>query len=250
MAQTIDNQLYEQFGDGWWQPDGPVRLLHEMNPARFDFFQSAVGGPEKIVGLRVLDVGCGGGLVAEKFAQLGAIVTGVDISASSLAVAQRHAQQQGLDITYLPASGDCLPFPSESFDLVVCCDFLEHISDRLDDFLTEMSRVLRPGGLFLYDTINRTAASRLIAIWILQDWLQIVPRQTHLWRMFIQPVELEAALQRVGITPKSSAGMLPAAGPLRVAYTTLRYHQVGGFRLSRRQKPLGYVGYGYKPISD
>ena len=246
MARTINNRLYDQFGEGWWNPEGPARLLHELNPARFDYFRQVLGNDKNLTGLKVLDIGCGGGLLSEKFAQAGAQVTGIDLSASSLEVARCHAGQQGLQIEYRQASAEKLPFDPDSFDLVVCCDFLEHVSDRLEVFLTEMVRVLKPGGLFLYDTVNRTLASRLLAIWILQDWLQIVPQDTHVWRMFITPFELEKALRRAGIEPQASAGLLPAPPPWRVVYNVLRYRRVGGFRLHLRQKPLTYLGYGYK----
>jgi 2-polyprenyl-6-hydroxyphenyl methylase/3-demethylubiquinone-9 3-methyltransferase len=244
LKRRINNHIYDNFGESWWQPEGAARLLHELNPVRFDYFLGNLGGRKKLDGLKLLDVGCGGGLLAEEFARAGAKVTGVDLSASSLAVARCHALEQGLSIEYLQATAEHLPFPAESFDVLVCCDFVEHVSDRLDVFLIEMARVLRPGGIFLYDTINRTLASRLIAIWILQDWLQLVPRQTHIWQMFVKPAELESALQKAGISPLNSVGLLPASDPFRVVYNVLFQGKIGGFRVSAKQKAFNYLGYG------
>jgi 2-polyprenyl-6-hydroxyphenyl methylase / 3-demethylubiquinone-9 3-methyltransferase len=246
LARTINNYIYDEFGEDWWNPNGHARLLHEMNPVRWRYFQDVLGGRDKIAGLRVLDVGCGGGLVSEEFAKAGAYVTGVDISESSLEIARRHATRQGLQIDYRHASAEFLPFEDNSFDIVVCCDFVEHISDKLDIFVTEMGRVLKPGGYFLYDTINRTFISRLIAIWALQDWLQIVPCETHVWRMLVKPAELEAALRRARITPRGNAGLAPAPLLPVAAYNILRHKKVGGFKLSPRFKPLSYTGHGIK----
>ena len=246
MARTIDNQLYDRFEDGWWDLKGEARLLHEMNPTRFDYFRKIVSQSAAITNLKVLDVGCGGGLVSEKFAEAGARVTGIDLSGPSLEAARQHALKNGLTIDYQQVSAINLPFPNATFDVVVCCDFVEHVSDKLDLFLAEMARVLRPGGIFLFDTINRTFISQLVAIWILQDILQIVPRRTHVWRMFVTPAELSNALQQVGIEVGNSIGLLPSSPPWQVAYNVLRHRKIGGFRTSPKFKPLTYAGYGYK----
>ncbi len=246
MARRIDNQLYDRFEDGWWNLKGEARLLHEMNPTRFDYFHKAINQTTEISRLKVLDVGCGGGLVSEKFAEAGAQVTGIDLSGSSLEAARQHALNNGLTINYQQVSASNLPFPDAAFDVVVCCDFVEHISDNLDIFMAEMARVLRPGGIFLFDTINRTFISQLVAIWILQDILQIVPRRTHVWGMFVTPAELSNALQRVGIEVRDSVGLLPSSPPWQVVYNVLRHRKIGGFRSSPRFKPLTYAGYGYK----
>jgi len=246
LARTIDNQIYDRFEDDWWDLKGEARLLHEMNPTRFDYFRKIVSQRAEITNLKVLDVGCGGGLVSEKFAEAGAQVTGIDLSGPSLQAARQHALNNGLTIDYQQVSADNLPFPAAAFDVVVCCDFVEHVSNKLDVFLAEMARVLRPGGIFLFDTINRTFISQLVAIWILQDILQIVPRRTHVWRMFVTPVEFSNALRRVGIEEGNSVGLLPSSPPWQVAYNVLRHRKIGGFRTSKRFKPLTYAGYGYK----
>jgi 2-polyprenyl-6-hydroxyphenyl methylase/3-demethylubiquinone-9 3-methyltransferase len=246
LARTIDNQIYDHFQDGWWDLKGEARLLHEMNPTRFAHFRQVVDQTQVISDLRVLDVGCGGGLVSEKFAEAGAKVTGIDLSKPSIEAARQHATRSGLQIDYQEASASNLPFPNATFDVVVCCDFVEHVSDNLHICLGEMARVLRPGGIFLFDTINRTFISRLIAIWILQDFLQLVPRRTHVWKMFVTPTELTQGLRQVGIEVGASVGLLPSRPPWEVIYNVLRHKRVGGFRISQKFRPLTYVGYGYK----
>ncbi|HEX2910199.1 MAG TPA: bifunctional 2-polyprenyl-6-hydroxyphenol methylase/3-demethylubiquinol 3-O-methyltransferase UbiG [Chloroflexia bacterium] len=246
MGRKIDNELYDRFGDDWWNLAGEARLLHEMNPVRFQFFKEALGGSSAIAGRKVLDVGCGGGLLSEEFARQGAHVTGIDLSIPSLEAARRHAEQAGLEIEYQEASAEQLPFADNSFDILICCDFVEHVSDRLDLVLSETARVLKPGGVFLYDTINRTLISRLVAIWILQDILQLVPRHTHVWQMFVKPAELEQALCKAGIIPQKSAGLVPSGLPWEVVYNVLFRQKIGGFRLSTKSKPLSYAGYAVK----
>jgi 2-polyprenyl-6-hydroxyphenyl methylase/3-demethylubiquinone-9 3-methyltransferase len=246
LSRTIDNQLYDRFEAGWWDLKGEARLLHEMNPTRFGYFCKAIRQSSEISNLKVLDVGCGGGLVSEKFAEGGAQVTVFDLSGPSLEAARQHALNNGLAIDYQQVSASNLPFPDAAFDVVVCCDFVEHVSDKLDIFLVEMARVLRPGGIFLFDTINRTFISQLVAIWILQDILQIVPRRTHVWRMFVTPAELSNALRRAGIEVRNCVGLSPSRPPWEVAYNVLFHKKIGGFRISPNLKPLNYAGYGYK----
>ena len=159
------------------------------------------------VGLEVLDVGCGGGLLAE-FAALGARVTGVDPSVDSLAAARTHARQSGFAIHYQPGVGEQLPLPDASFDAVYCCDVLEHVDD-LGRTVREIARVLRPGGVFLYDTINRTRRSRLLVIKLSQDWAATrwAEPNTHDWRCFIRPAELERKPAAAGLDVRDRVGL-------------------------------------------
>ncbi len=166
-----NNRVYDGEGDVWWDEQSPLSCLHtSLNPARFPYFREVLlerlGW--RVQGLRTLDVGSRGGLLAEEFARLGLAVTGVDPSANSLATARRHADASGLEIDYEQAVGESLPFDDARFDVVYCCDVLEHVSN-VDLVVGQIARVLRPGGAFLFDTINRTTASKLATITVAQS---------------------------------------------------------------------------------
>src|SRR5262245_15034770 len=156
---------------GWWDASGFLHVLAALNPARFGYMRRVLVEELRLstAGLHVLDVGCGGGLLAEEFTRLGCALTGVDPSAASLAVARAHAADRGFLIAYHRALGESLPFARGSFDVVYCCDVLEHVAD-VSRVIAETARVLRSGGIYFYDTINRTLRSRLIMIKLLQDW--------------------------------------------------------------------------------
>ena len=157
---SLDNALYDRLADSWWDESGLLHSLTALNPARFGYMRRVLVEELRIspLGLRVLDIGCGGGLLAEEFARLGCVVTGVDPSAESLAAAREHAMSQGLAIRYQCARGEALPFADASFDAAFCCDVLEHVDD-LSRVIAETARVLRPRGIYLFDTINRTFLS-------------------------------------------------------------------------------------------
>lgn len=223
---SVDNQIYNQPGDIWWDEREPLSTLRTMlNPARFGYFRKVLAGlgvdPQ---GAETLDVGCGGGLLAEEFAGLGCRVTGIDPSEPSLTTARAHAAQSGLDITYLQGSGEALPFRDAAFDIVYCCDVLEHVDD-LDRTVSEIARVLRPGGLFLYDTVNRTLMSKLVAIKVAQDWplTRLVPPQLHVWERFIKPAELRAIMARHSLEPREAVGLKPGPNPLVLLRELIRY---------------------------
>jgi 2-polyprenyl-6-hydroxyphenyl methylase / 3-demethylubiquinone-9 3-methyltransferase len=243
----INNSWYDDLNDEWWAPRGTCCLLHEMNPTRTAYFRSAMRQVLGVVrGVRVLDVGCGGGLVSEELAKAGAIVTGIDRSAPSIATARRHAAGIGLfNIEYLVGSVFDLPFADSSFDAVVSSDFLEHVSDRLDDAVGEMARVLRSGGVLAYDTINRTPKSLLLAIIGIQYILHAAPPHTHEWRMFVPPDELTLALARAGVQNQEVRGLTPARNPFAAALGLLRDRYAGGFTISK-DTSLSYLGYGIK----
>jgi 2-polyprenyl-6-hydroxyphenyl methylase/3-demethylubiquinone-9 3-methyltransferase len=238
---TIDNRWYDDLGDDWWDESGRIGPLHRLNPARWEYFKRVAG---TLSGLRVLDVGCGGGLLAEQFARADAQVTGVDLSRSSLAAARRHAQTSRLAINYVNATGERLPFTDAAFAVIVSADFLEHVSD-LDGVVGECARVLEPGGLFLYDTINRTLRSRLIAVWLFERVLKIIPRHTHEHRLFIKPTELHAAMARHGIANRETRGLGPQGNQLAalVGYITKRrFPKIG----ATDDTAVSYIGYGVK----
>ena len=198
----IDKQMYDRLSHTWWEGGFLSILKSGLNPARFGYMRRILVNELGLdpAGLRTLDVGCGGGLLAEEFAQLGCAVTGVDPSPKSIEVAREHAAIAGFDIDYREASGESLPFADGEFPVVYCCDVLEHVDD-VGRTVNEIARVLEPGGVFLFDTINRTRRSRLLMIKVAQDWkgTAFADPDLHDFDMFIKPVELDAHLKRAGL---------------------------------------------------
>ena len=202
-AMPVDNQLYDRLGDTWWDEDSLLSLLRTaMNPARFGYMRRVLVEELGIdpQGTAALDVGCGGGLLAEEFARLGCRVTGVDPSTESLETARaaRRAARGSRSNTWR-RTGEQLPFQDASFDVVYCCDVLEHVDD-LQQVLDESARVLRPGGVYMYDTINRTRRSKLVMIKLFQEWRStaLMEPNLHDWDMFIKPSELVAGTRPRG----------------------------------------------------
>jgi 2-polyprenyl-6-hydroxyphenyl methylase/3-demethylubiquinone-9 3-methyltransferase len=255
---AVDNHLYDANADRWWDENNFLHLLKlTLNPARFGyFFDIANLRGIDLQGKRVLDIGCGGGFLAEEFARAGCLVSGIDISAASLAAARLHAEQNGLVIDYRVAAAESIPFAGLTFDIVVCCDVLEHVSD-LDRVVRESARVLKAGGLYFYDTVNRTPMSWLAAIFLAQAFplTRIFPRNTHDWRQFIRPAELHALMRRYGIANAETLGLNPPIPPvfhvgllLAVNRGRLSYPEYGRrsrFELSR-SLAMSYIGYGVK----
>jgi ubiquinone biosynthesis O-methyltransferase len=198
--------IYDKYAEHWW--DGSqrwLRALQNLVPARFSFFDRLMAWP----GQAVLDLGCGGGFMSEELASRGASVIGVDVSRGAIAIATRHAAGRGLPIRYLVASGEDLPLPSRSVDCVVCVDVLEHVRS-LDHVLDEIRRVLRPGGIFLFDTINRTPLARFVIVFCGERILRLLPRGTHDPAGFIAPAELDAKLAERGFTDRVFEGLGPS----------------------------------------
>lgn len=254
----IDNEVYDREGEGWWDEDNPLNVLHgSLTPGRFAYFREVL---ERLdidpAGRGALDIGCGGGFLAEEFARLGCRVVGVDPSAVSIDTARRHAAAAGLEIDYRVGSGERLPVPDGEFDLAYCCDVLEHVSD-LDAVLRETSRALRPGGVFLFDTINRTLASKLLVIKVMQEWrlTRMIDAAIHEWDMFITPGELADALSRAGLRMVEVVGLGPRASKLDVLVSFVRANRgsISYGELSRRldagqvrRTNLSYMGYATK----
>jgi 2-polyprenyl-6-hydroxyphenyl methylase / 3-demethylubiquinone-9 3-methyltransferase len=238
----IDNRWYDNLGDKWWERSGPVGALHDMNPARFDYFQRVLG---PLKGLRVLDVGCGGGLLAECFSEAGAVVTGCDLSFGSLIAARRHGKFSRAPADYVASRGESLPFAHSSFDAVVSSDFLEHVTD-LDRVLVECARVLKRSGMFLYETINRTLKARLIVIWLFERVLRVIPKHTHDPAMFIVPRDLHAAMARHSLSNRETLGLVPSAGLLGAFSSLVSTGRIGAFRVDSRNLSISYLGYGEK----
>jgi 2-polyprenyl-6-hydroxyphenyl methylase/3-demethylubiquinone-9 3-methyltransferase len=209
-------------------------------------------------GMQALDVGCGGGILAEEFASIGFRVTGIDPSERSLATAEQHAQFMGLSIQYQQGTGESIPFPDNTFPVVYCCDVLEHVRD-LPKLIGEIYRVTKPGGIFLFDTLNRTFISKLVAIKIWQEWKStaFMSPRLHEWRMFIRPEELKGLLVQAGFEFKEFRGTSPDVSIAKMisllrkrANAEIGYKELGQrFKLveSNNLKIL-YMGYAIKPV--
>jgi ubiquinone biosynthesis O-methyltransferase len=197
--------LYDRDAEHWW--DGSqkwLRALQNLVPARLTFFDRLASWPQRTV----LDLGCGGGFMSEALASRGADVIGVDVSSNAIAIAMRHAASRGLPIRYLVGSGEDLPLASHCVDCVVCVDVLEHV-DCLDHVLDEISRVLRPGGLFLFDTVNRTWLAWFVIVFCGERMLRLLPHGTHNPTKFIDLAELDAKLAERGFVDRAFAGLGP-----------------------------------------
>ena len=200
-----DLTIYDKVADRWWS-DGIrwVRTLKNLVPGRLKWFDQHIDWQGK----DVLDLGCAGGFMAEALAERGAHVTGIDPASDAIDAARDHARAGKLRIAYDVGVGEALPYDDASFDAVVCVDVLEHVAD-LHRVLSEIARTMRPGGLLLFDTINRNPLARLASITIAEDMLRLLPRGTHDPAMFIKPKELRAAFQGVGLVPGPITGLGP-----------------------------------------
>jgi len=200
-----DLTIYNQIADQWWSDEVRwVRILKNLASGRLGWFDQALDWRGK----DVLDLGCAGGFMAEAIARRGARVTGIDPARKAIEVARRHAKEECLSIKYDVGMGESLPYRDEAFDIVVCVDVLEHVSD-LAKVITEVSRVLKPRGYFAYDTINRTHLARFATITLAEDFLGILPRGTHDPDLFIRPSELRVVMERAGLVPEAIVGLGP-----------------------------------------
>lgn len=191
-----DLEFYDLSADDWWKEDEKIYALYHLNQPRFEFFDCYVPNWQ---GLKALDVGCGGGFTCEFMAQRGVIVSGIDQSVKCITKAQEHALISKLQIDYQHGFAEKLPYGDRTFDVVVCVDVLEHVAD-LCKTLKEIYRVLKPNGLFFFDTINRNFKSKLIMIWLLENILQEIPCGIHDWKRFIKPEELIDLMHAHGFT--------------------------------------------------
>lgn len=209
----IDNNIYSALGETWWQPDSAFyQMKVAFNPVRVSYSKKKLFGELKIdpQGKTALEVGCGGGCLSEEIAKMGFATTGIDPSEQSVRVAIDHAKASGLNITYVAGTGESLPYQDDSYDVVFCCDVLEHVRD-LPKVVSEISRVLKPGGVVSFDTFNRTLISKLVAIKICQEWKRwaFMPPNLHVWEMFIKPRELRTLFERNRLEWKERRGIVP-----------------------------------------
>lgn len=230
-----DLTIYDKVADRWWSDDIRwVRTLKNLVPGRLRWFDRQI----EWQGKAVLDLGCAGGFMAEALARRGTDVTGIDPAAEAIDAARAHAREGKLRIGYDVGVGEALPYDDASFDAVVCVDVLEHVAD-LNKVLSEVARTLRPGGLFLFDTINRNPLARLATITIAEDVLRLLPRGTHDPEMFIKPAELRTAMIGAGLVPGAVTGL----GPRRINHR---------FDLTFGPLPLTtilYMGIARKPAA-
>jgi len=206
---------FEAMAAEWWDPTGKFKPLHMMNPCRLDYITSQIAaehdrdlnGPLPFAGLRILDIGCGGGLLSEPMARLGAEVTGADAAEGNLPVARIHAEQSGLTIDYRFDTAEALAAAGEQFDVVLNMEVVEHVADPLT-FLSACRDLLKPGGLMLCSTINRNPKSYAVAIVGAEVIMRWLPRGTHDWSKFITPDELFDLLSNAGLKPVDRKGFI------------------------------------------
>ena len=260
IYNQIDNTVYNQQANIWWDENQVLHLLKSsVNPARVGYFRRLL---YEVLQLDcddtpALDVGCGGGILAEEFARIGFHVVGIDPSEQSLATARQHAQSAGLTIDYHRGTGESIFYADNTFPVVYCCDVLEHVRD-LPKVISEIYRVTKPGGYFFFDTLNRTFISKLVAIKIWQEWKStaFMPPRLHEWRMFIRPDELKELLIKTGFEFREFRGTSPDVslpkmiGLLRQrARGKIGYKELGqNFKLvESNDLNVLYMGYAVKP---
>jgi 2-polyprenyl-6-hydroxyphenyl methylase/3-demethylubiquinone-9 3-methyltransferase len=199
----------------WWDPAGKFKPLHMLNPCRLDYITAQIAAEfgrdprtdRPFAGLRLLDIGCGGGLLSEPMARLGAEVVGADAAEGNIPVARVHAEKSGLDIDYRHTTAEAMAEAGESFDVVLNMEVVEHVADPLA-FLTACRQLLKPGGLMICSTINRNPKSFAMAILGAEHVMRWLPKGTHDWSKFITPEELYDLLQKAGLAPVDRKGFV------------------------------------------
>ena len=217
FGDTEDRHDIDRFAAhaaSWWDPRGSFRALHQINPVRIDFvrgeflahFRRDPRSLSPFAGLRLADIGCGGGLIAEPMARLGFAVTGIDAGAEAIEVARAHAAATGLTIDYRVANIETLAAEGDRFDAVLALEIIEHVADR-DRFLAMLAQLVKPGGILIGATLNRTARSFALAIVGAEYVLRLLPAGTHDWNRFVRPSEFSLPLRRAGLATTRLAGM-------------------------------------------
>lgn len=206
---------FEAMAAEWWDPNGKFKPLHMLNPCRLDYitaqiaaeFDRDLNADAPFSGLRILDIGCGGGLLSEPMARLGATVVGADAAERNIPVAQVHAEQSGLTIDYRNTTAEAIAAAGEQFDIVLNMEVVEHVADPLA-YLTACQTLLKPGGLHICSTINRNAKSFAMAIVGAEYVMRWLPKGTHEWNKFITPDELFDLLEKAGLSPVDRKGFV------------------------------------------
>ncbi|MEQ9673688.1 MAG: bifunctional 2-polyprenyl-6-hydroxyphenol methylase/3-demethylubiquinol 3-O-methyltransferase UbiG [Roseovarius indicus] len=206
---------FEAMAAEWWDPNGKFKPLHMLNPCRLDSITSQIAAEfdrdlnatSPFEGLRILDIGCGGGLLSEPMARLGAEVVGADAAERNIPVAQIHAEQSGLSIDYRHTTAEALAGAGEQFDAVLNMEVVEHVSDPLA-YLTACQQLLKPGGIHICSTINRNPKSFAMAIVGAEYVMRWLPKGTHEWSKFITPDELYKLIEQAGLSPVDRKGFV------------------------------------------
>lgn len=231
-ATNVDpNEIakFEELAERWWDPNSEFRPLHEINPLRLNYIDERVNLPEK----KIIDIGCGGGLVSEGMARRGASVTGIDLGEAPLAVARLHAEKEGINVEYLNIPAEQIAEEREGqYDAVTCLEMLEHVPDPAS-IIAACARLVKPGGQIFFSTINRNPKAFLFAIVGAEYVLRLLPRGTHEYKKFIRPSELAAWCRDAGLQVRDTTGM--TYNPLTEVY-----------RLGR-DVDVNYLMYAVKP---
>ena len=217
-GSTVDADEVARFSDlaaTWWDPRGKMGMLHKFNPVRLGYIKAAACRQferdakrlDSLTDLRILDIGCGGGILSEPLARLGATVVGADPAEANIEAAKLHAAAAGLAIDYRATTAEALADAGERFDLVLAMEVVEHVAD-LALFVKRCAEMVKPGGLMITATINRTLKSFALAIVGAEYVLRWLPRGTHQWDKFVTPNELEAALARHGLNVIEDTGVI------------------------------------------
>ena len=216
---------FQALADEWWSPRGKFRALHAFNPARLQFIVREIGGAfssgaglRSLSGLNILDIGCGGGILAEPLARLGAEVTGIDPVAAAIEAAKAHAAAANLKVNYRAATAEELASEGAMFDAVIASEVIEHVSN-VGSFLETCRRLCKPNGAIIVSTLNRTAKSYALAIVAAEKVLGLIPRGTHDWNKFIKPSELAAELKAAGSALGVESGIVfsPLSGEWKLS---------------------------------
>jgi len=215
---SVDAREIDQFarlGAQWWNQRGPMAALHKFNPVRLGYIRDEAVAhfsrdPKKLdclSGLRILDIGCGGGILSEPLARLGAQVVGADPSEENIAVAATHARDSGVSVDYRATTAEDLAAQGEQFDIVLAMEVVEHVVN-VDDFVATCAAMVKPGGLMIAATLNRTMKSFALAIVGAEYILRWLPRGTHQWDKFVTPEELERGLTAGGVQVIAERGVI------------------------------------------
>lgn len=238
---SVDPEEIARFGndsENWWDESGPFAPLHRLNPVRLHFIRDEIihhfslpdDRPKPFKGLKILDIGCGGGLVCEPLSRLGGTITGIDADPQAVKTAQRHAEDSDLKIKYI--GGKAEDIKKETFDIVLALEIIEHVTDA-EEFIKTCALLCKPGGLIILSTLNKTIKSKLLGIYVAEYILNWVPKGTHQWEKFISPAHLSGFLRNCDVRPVNQKGLI--FNPLR-----------NEFQLSDKDFDVNYLISGIK----